>query len=392
MSARNRLLFAGLRPVPDPSTSTDPRIRQLIAGLGALPVPAPEKDFRADLRRQLVAVTPRLVAEGAADADAETAPRPPRPVGSLARLRKPLTVLVSVMAVFVVLLGGAVFLSGRAVPGDSLYGFKRASENVQLSLTSSDTDKGKQYLSMASTRAGEVSDLLQHASAEAAAAGPVAAGAIRDRTAKLVTSTLDDQDSETRSAAQLLNAQSLRTASAGPLDALISWAPAQQARLQAIIARIPTGALHDRAVASQAVLTAALTRSTTLAGLVGAPCQATTTSDDYGPVPVAGCTATTPTTPSTPAPKGKTTAPHATVTPAPGSGSAGVQIPIPGVTTAGVTPAPTGPLPTQLPTQLPSSTPTLPITTGTCGLGVNLPPLVSVGIGTCGISIGVGGN
>jgi hypothetical protein len=62
---------------------------------------------------------------------------------------------------------------------------------------------------------------------------------------------------------------------------------------------------------------------------------------------------------------------------------------LPGVT--GVAPSTGGGLPTQLPSQLPSSGPSLPITTGTCGVGVDLPPLISVGVGTCGIGINVGG-
>ena len=298
-SHRPRLL-GGLRPTPeDPSESSNPDIRRLLAGLAALPSPAPSTDFRTELRTQLVAVTPRLVAEG--EASTEKAPVTSRPsaLGSLARLRKPATILLTVATVFIVLLGGAVFLSGKALPGQSLYGVKRASEDVQLSLSTSDADKGKQYLTMAGTRADEVSDLLGDTSALAAGGGTSASGAVSAHTAKLITSTLEDQDSQTQSGARLLNSDSLRTASTSPLTTLINWAPAQQAKLQAIIARIPTGALHDRAVASEAVLTAALTRSQALAPLVANPCEATTSSDAYGPIPVVGCTSTTPVTPGT---------------------------------------------------------------------------------------------
>jgi hypothetical protein len=394
-SHRPRLL-GGLRPTPqDPSESSNPEIRRLLAGLAALPSPTPSATFRTELRTQLVAVAPRLIAEG--EPSTEKAPAQPRSsaLGSLARLRKPATILLTVATVFVVLLGGAVFLSGKALPGSSLYGVKRASEDVQLSLSTSDADKGKQYLNMAGTRADEVSDLLGDTSAMAAGSATSASGAVNAHTAKLVTSTLDDQDSQTQSGARLLNADSLRTASATPLTTLINWAPAQQTRMQAIIARIPAGALHDRAVASEAVLTAALARSQALAPLVASPCEATTSSDAYGPIPVVGCT------PSTPVSSGATPTPKVSV---PGGGSGGSGgAGTTGTGTGGVSvptlPAGTGLLPTQVPTLptgggtglLPTTTPSLPITTGTCGVGVNLPPLITLGVGTCGISVGVGG-
>jgi hypothetical protein len=388
MATGHRPRLLGLRSYPDPVTSPKPEVRRVLAGLAALPVADPTPEFRAELRMQLVAVTPRLVIEGEPAAEQPAAPSPTRrTVGSLARIRKPATVLLTVATVFIVLLGGAVFLSGHSLPGDSLYGVKRASEDFQLSLSSSDTDKGKQYLSMAGTRADEVSDLLGQTSALAAGSGPGASGAISAHTAKLVTSTLDTQDSETQSAAELLTASALRTASDSPLAPLLSWAPQQRSKMQAIIALIPSGALHDRAVASENVVEAAETRAQTLAPLVAVPCEATTSADAYGPIPVPGCTSSTPGSPAT---SGKSTSPQVSTPRAPAtSGAPGAPVTLPGVT--GVAPSTGGGLPTQLPSQLPSSGPSLPITTGTCGVGVDLPPLISVGVGTCGIGINVGG-
>jgi hypothetical protein len=378
--------------------STDPRVHGVLRGLAALasaPTLAPTAGFRAELRQQLVGVTPRLVSEGGAGPTDSEAPTAHRTTTAWVRLRRPVTILLSTAAVFVALLGTAVFLSGRALPGDSLYGVKRASENVGLSLSSSDTSRGKQYLSLAGTRADEVSDLLGQAGALGAESGPAAGAAIGAHTAKLITSTLDTQDSQTKSGASLLNTQSLRTASAVPLRDLLKWAPSQQERMQSILARIPPGALHDRAVASLQVLDAATTRSKTLEPLVAAPCQATTSSDEYGPIPVAGCTAPAPSAPATGATNGSSG-------PAPSRGSPATATTPGGATLPGV-PLPTGglPVPTggvavptggatvpSIPGQLPSL-PSSPVTTGTCGLGVNLPP-ITIGVGTCGITVGIG--
>src|SRR3954452_13145573 len=56
-----------LRRYEDPTQSPDPRVRAVIAGLQTLdPAPAPRAHFRAELRAQLVAVAPRLIADGIA--------------------------------------------------------------------------------------------------------------------------------------------------------------------------------------------------------------------------------------------------------------------------------------------------------------------------------------
>lgn len=378
------------RPRPDPTTSDDPTVRGLLQGLTVLaasPALTPATKFRADLRQQLVAVTPRLVSEAAVDAE----PTPHRAASAWSRWRRPVMILVSTTAVFIALLGSAVYLSSRSLPGDTLYGVKRASEDVQLSLTSGDTARGRQYLSLAGTRADEVSSLLGHAGA--LGGGGVTAGAqINSQTAKLVASTLDTADSQTRSGADLLNTQAVRTTSTAPLNDVLNWAPGQQKRLQSIIDRIPAGSLHDRAAASLEVLDAALTRSTSLQPLLGSPCEASAPSDAYGPLPQANCTPTdssaskVPGSPSSTAPSGHPVTPGASSRPA---GSGGAPATTPGAPTATGGPSTGATLP-GLPLPLPSPDLTSgPITTDTCGLGVNLPP-IAASLGPCGISVGIG--
>jgi len=174
---------------------------------------------------------------------------------------RPLATVTAVIAVFAMLLGGAVWLSKKALPGDVLYSLKRANENVQLSTTGGDTAKGRLYLSQASTRADEVAALLTRSSAIAAGAGPTAAGTINAHTAKLVTSTLGVADSDVRNAAQLLAREAVRSGSADPLSIMTEWAPAQIQRLQRITERLGSGATHDRAAASAKLAGAMLVRA-----------------------------------------------------------------------------------------------------------------------------------
>ena len=172
----------------DPARSSDPRVRELVGALAGLEVAPPMRaEFRAELRAQLVAVTPRLVDEGEASLAPATAPRPrrapsgpPRPSARApnppARFRfaKPLIAVACALTAFVLLLGGAVLLSQHALPGDALYGVKRASEDVEYSTTSGTVAKGKLKLEFAATRIGEVADLLHTPTAMAAGTGALA--------------------------------------------------------------------------------------------------------------------------------------------------------------------------------------------------------------------------
>ncbi|MEO9140444.1 MAG: hypothetical protein ABI345_15450, partial [Jatrophihabitans sp.] len=140
---RVSMLGNSLRRYEDPADSRDPQIVALLDALSTVDVaPPPRAQFRAELRAQLVAVTPRIVAEGIADGPelGDAAPRP-TPTGQHSRfwdklravpILRPLGVAAAVLTVFTMLLGGAVWMSQGSVPGDSLYGLKRASEQFQL--------------------------------------------------------------------------------------------------------------------------------------------------------------------------------------------------------------------------------------------------------------------
>lgn len=420
MAPRHRTPLPGNRGRhPDPATSDDPRIRRLLTQLGTLPAGdshAPGAQFRDELRQQLVAVTPRLITQAAAEAAAGpgTQQRTPGRAASkflgvrsaaarrIVHLRKPIAAVLGTVALFAMLLVGAVWLSGRAVPGDSLYSLKRASENVQLSMTTGDAARGRAYLALASTRSTEVAELVPPAAG--LGSGPVT---VSSRTAGLVSSTLDDHDTDVRDASQLLGADAVTTRSPAPLDSLIAWAPGQLSRLDGITKNIPPGALHDRAATSVQLVQQALDRARQLDAVLTLACLASSGSDGLGPRPVTSCPAppvsggrSYRSTPIGRAPSGTrppTAPPHTTsqpgATPAgppPATASGNPSEGPSGVTTqsgAGSSAAPTTGTASPGPTSRPS-----PSTSG-CGVAINSPLGLPVGIdiGSCGISIGVGG-
>ncbi|MGI8762216.1 MAG: DUF5667 domain-containing protein [Jatrophihabitantaceae bacterium] len=404
------ILRGAPRRYPDPATSPNPRVRELVGALAGLPVaPAPRVHFRAELRAQLVAVAPRLIAEGPVEpptrrpaperATAASPDKRPDPSRRHLRLGRPIAVVASALVVLLVLLGGAVWMSRRALPGDELYALKRASESVQYALTSGDTARSKELLGFATTRAEEVSALLGQSTAASGGDGPQAGGGISSQTAGLVTSTLASADDDVRRAAQLIGGDAVRSHTAAPLAVMTTWAPGQLARLQEIAARIPAGGLHQRATTSLRLVEQAAARARALAGQAGCGCLDPARSDPLGPLPCTTCsptrsphggtapgstggrTGSVPSTARTPGSTSERTGPGQTGRSGSASGGSGGQ-PLPSLT-----PLPSLPsLPTIPP--LPSlSVPTSPpVGTGSCGVSVSVGP-VGAGLGTCGVHV-----
>jgi uncharacterized protein DUF5667 len=394
-----RSLMGALRRYPDPAASTDPLISGLLHRLATVPPPpGPSPEFTTQLHAQLVAVTPRLVAEDATG----TAQRRGRRwlPGRRFPLRRPLAVAGALVVIFALLLGGAVWLSSGSLPGDSLYGLKRASENVQLSLTGGTGARAKEYLTLAKRRAKEVGALLSRVSAPAAGAGPLPAGGINTRTAKLITDTLGDADSDLRNASRLLTEQAVTNRSADPLGVLHGAVPDQISRLGSIVNRIPPGQLHERARASEQLAVRVLDRADRLRADLGCSCLTGTPSDDLGPLPCSTpCAAprATPGTPGSPsgAPSGTngpgsappssggTAAPPTRRTTATRRGAAA-----PHTAAASSAPARGSPGPTLTSlgsgSSSPSGSASQPITVDSCGVTVTLGSL-GLGVGTCGL-------
>ncbi|HEX8079827.1 MAG TPA: DUF5667 domain-containing protein [Jatrophihabitans sp.] len=285
---------------------------ELISRLRTLPGPAPEIRFRAELRAQLVAITARIVSES--PAEAAPADRRSSAAGSraLRTLRRPVLALAGASTVLTLLLGMAVWMSSGSLPGQSLYGVKRASENVQLSLAGNDVAKGEAYLQLAGNRMHEVADLLSQPSAMATAGG-LSAGTPRftPRIATLVTETLDSADDDSVHGMQLLGRAAVAQLSKEPLAKMSGWLPQQRTLMAEIRDRIPAGALRTRAQASLLLLQRIATRTDQLTSSMGCPCLAQALADELGPLPCTGCAAV---------PR-----------PAPGGGAATVPVPVPGL-------------------------------------------------------------
>lgn len=399
------MLSATLRRYPDPTMSADPRIYTLLTDLRALDVaPAPRAHFRAELRAQLVAVAPRLVADGVAversatdrrgeDTAVIPAVQATPAVSRFAKLRalplgRPVAIVTAVVAVFALLLGGAVWVSKKSLPGDALYSLKRANENVQLSLADGPTAKSKAYLNFAGERVDEVTALLKRSSAVGAGAG-LSAGGISPHTASLVDSTLSSGDGDVRDASRLLGASAVAAHSPAQLSIMVGWAPAQLSKLQAIVAKLPSGALQRHATASAQLVSSALVRAQQLSGEINCSCLDSATTDDLGPMPCQPCTSPqTSGLPTLPTPvqlpgratgAGKTAGSSTTAGSTSGAGSTGADNPAAtgsdGASEPGSTPSsskhtvPRITLPTLPPITFPSKTGTK-TSTGTCSLSL----------------------
>jgi len=347
---------------------------KLVSRLRALPGPTPEAGFRSDLRTQLVAITGRIVSES------ETAPAPAgtsevatsraarRP---LRALRRPALALVGATTVLALLLGMAVWMSSGSLPGQSLYGVKRASENVQLSMAGGDEAKGQAYLQLAGNRVREAAKLLSHPSALPGRPG-AAGGRIGPHTASLVSDTLASADEDTVHGMQLLGRAAVGQMSKDPLSKMLTWWPDQNTRMVEVRNRIPAGSLRNRAQVSVAPLQRIATRTGQLGKAMGCSCLSRAQSDDLGPVPCTSCGPV-----PTSGPGGGSTGGGSATLPLPGVGSTtfgplpSLSLPrLGGSSSSSRPPRAAGRLPSTVPRPAPASV--LPSDLGTTS-GVDLP-------------------
>ncbi len=262
--------------------SRDQAAADLISRLGELP-PGPEPDdrFKAELRSQLVSITARVVTESAGDSTPGSEPskaRSPNRPGLVRRIRRPLIAVAGSALVLIMLLGLAVWISSSALPGQSLYGVKRASENFQLSLAGDDASKGKAYLDQASRRAKEAARLV--------------GGSTDDPTShasSLIRSTLATADADTRSGASLLSTVAINQRSASSLTLVSDWARDQASRLADLHARLPAGTARSQSEISIALVRKAADRAAQLARELGCGCLSTSRADELGPLPCTSC-------------------------------------------------------------------------------------------------------
>ena len=151
-------------------------------GVAGRELPAPTPAFRDALRARLVAEAPSLVAQSAGAAASPARSRTKVPAqravrgrsgarhsgenragvftGFSSAWRRRLLAMGVGVAVATGSVGGIAIASAGAQPGDPLYNAKRIFESLQLSLSGSPTDQGREYLHLADIRLGEIDDLL----------------------------------------------------------------------------------------------------------------------------------------------------------------------------------------------------------------------------------------
>ncbi|HVW43030.1 MAG TPA: DUF5667 domain-containing protein [Amycolatopsis sp.] len=139
------------------------------------------------------------------------------------RRRRVLAEVLAAAVALVIALGGlGLVLSKDALPGDTLYGIKRAGETAQLGLTFGDSAKAEKHLRFASNRLDELTALRQADAARYAA------------------TLADFRQEATEGAAQFTTAS---VQGSGQLAQLQSWAEQQRLKLADVASTLPAGAM-----------------------------------------------------------------------------------------------------------------------------------------------------
>ncbi len=267
--------------------------------------------------------------------------------------------LAAAAVALVVALGGlTLLLSKDALPGDPLYGIKRAGESAALGLTFDDQEKAKKHLEFATHRVGELDELTR----QGAGTGAYFTG-------------LADFETDLRAGVTQLTALVTDQGGQTRLTELRSWARQQSARLGVQVGQAPAEA-RDKFTAARDLLDKVQARTTDLGSRLVCYTITTGSSDDLGAVPAAGDCVRNPDSPNAALPPMTTTVPPSVPT---GSPSPSALPPSSGVDVA----TPTGPLappsggtpPPVVATPTPTKPPPATSTTRPPPL-ISIPPLI----------------
>jgi uncharacterized protein DUF5667 len=217
---------------------------------------------------------------------AATAAGPGRAARRGSAARRLLSTTVAGMAAVLALGALTVLLSRGALPGDMLYGMKRASESTEIGLTSGQEAKARKHLDVAALRLDEIQQLVSRDSTTAAGTLPTASGA-DEADGALVADNLRAFDDQARTGARLL--LPLVNQPSGPPPGLLSqWASQQQQTLDGFSASLPPDG-RQQAESSQKLIAQLRDRATAFEKS-SSPCGGSG-SDDLGPLPSAACSA-----------------------------------------------------------------------------------------------------
>jgi hypothetical protein len=225
-------------------------IRELVAVATALqPASRPTIDpaFRNHLRDELLDIASgrRTLAARARD----------RFVAINERMRRNLRVLVSTGLAAAILAGGGATLAAasNALPGDALYPVKLFRESAQLAVSSGESE-GLKRLAFARTRLDEIKGLERRGT----------------KNAELYIATLDRMDALTQTGSTILINAVRSGAAPSILKRVGGFTSVQQQDLQALIPRMPAGALP---AARDSLIVLQLVTRTVNNVLSGCPCH-----------------------------------------------------------------------------------------------------------------------
>ncbi|WP_103383557.1 DUF5667 domain-containing protein [Pseudonocardia dioxanivorans] len=192
--------------------------------------------------------------------------RPERPSGR----RRITVVAAAALLVMIALTGGGMLASRDALPGDSLYGVKRAAESFGSVFTFGSDAKARRQLELASARLSEIEQLAARGGGD-----PV-----------VLASAIDDFDSATTEGSRLVLDGAEGSGGAGMSD-LSTWAGQASTRWSALRSSLPDPADADRSIT---LLHRIADRSAALQSRMNCS-EVSDGSDDLGPIPATGaCT------------------------------------------------------------------------------------------------------
>lgn len=293
---------AGRDRAVDSDLADDLRIADLLRQVGGS-TPGPGREASARMRANVMAAitqdppvveTTRVAAAPAhgtrrASRRGATRPGDGRPGGATgssrprSTVRRLLSTTVAGVACILALGAVTVLLSRGALPGDMLYGLKRASESTEIGLTSGQEAKAQKHLDVAALRLGEIGQMIERDSATAAGTGPTAAG-LGDSDASLITDNLRAFDEQARTGSKLLLGL-VGKPSAPSAGTLTDWAREQQGVLTGFSPSLPAAG-REQAATSQRLLGQLQERA---AAFRDDPSCSGGPSDDLGPLPSAAC-------------------------------------------------------------------------------------------------------
>jgi len=215
--------------------------------------------------------------------------RPAARPGTPSLARRVVTVGMAAALAVLAIAGGSVFASRDAVPGDALYGIKRAAEAAGGIFAGGEAARGQHDLDLAATRLDEIERMARDGATDPAA----------------YASAFQEFGNATRAGTRQVLAGADPDRSAGDLA---RWATQQTARLSALRASLPSTSQSDADDALR-LLDRVHDRAVAVAARSGCAQVTSNATDDLGPLPAQGpCTASRQATPGGSAPTDRTRA------------------------------------------------------------------------------------